>query len=310
MTRVLLLGGSGTIGRATAAELLRAAHEVRAVLRSGTVPGCEVIHADAMRDALPLAGIDAVICCLASRTGAPDDARAVDRDATIAAIDAAERAGVAQFVLLSAICVEPPVLAFHHAKLAAEARLRASSMNWSVVRPTAFFKSLSGQVARVAEGKPFLVFGDGNLTACKPISDRDCAAFLVDCLSDPDKRNRVLPVGGPGPAITPMDQAAMLGRLLGREVAVRRVPVALLDGVASGLSLMGRVSPRLAAKAELARIGRFYATRSMLVHDGDRPAPELTPEYGDDRLEDHYAALLKGEVSDGLGAHRVFGRGT
>jgi divinyl chlorophyllide a 8-vinyl-reductase len=75
------------------------------------------------------------------------------------------------------------------------------------VRPTAFFKSLSGQVARVQQGKPFLVFGDGTLTACKPISDDDLGDYLAGCLTRPDSRhNRVLPIGGPGPAITPRQQ--------------------------------------------------------------------------------------------------------
>lgn len=32
---------------------------------------------------------------------------------------------------------------------------------YSIVRPTSFFKSLSGQVDRLRRGKPFLVFGDG-----------------------------------------------------------------------------------------------------------------------------------------------------
>jgi divinyl chlorophyllide a 8-vinyl-reductase len=61
------------------------------------------------------------------------------------------------------------------------------------VRPTAFFKSLSGQIARVRAGKPFLLFGDGTLTACKPISDDDLGRFIAACLTDPEKANRVLP---------------------------------------------------------------------------------------------------------------------
>ena len=56
-------------------------------------------------------------------------------------------------------------------------RSRTSSwrlaLTYSIVRPTALFKSLSGQVDRVKRGRPFLVFGDGALTACKPISDDD-----------------------------------------------------------------------------------------------------------------------------------------
>ncbi len=80
---------------------------------------------------------------------------------------------MSHFVLLSAICAQKPVLAFQKAKLAFEAHLLEQGLTYSIVRPTAFFKSLSGQVARVKQGGPFLVFGDGRLTACKPISDAD-----------------------------------------------------------------------------------------------------------------------------------------
>ena len=78
-------------------------------------------------------------------------------------LNAAKESGVTQFVLLSAICVQKPLLAFQHAKLAFEASLKSSGLIWSIVRPTAFFKSLSGQVKRVQRGKSFLLFGDGTL---------------------------------------------------------------------------------------------------------------------------------------------------
>jgi divinyl chlorophyllide a 8-vinyl-reductase len=56
----------------------------------------------------------------------------------------------------------------------------------------------------------------------------------------------------------------------------------------------------------LAGIGRYYATESMLVWDGARYDADGTPEFGTDRLEDHYAAMLRGEVADDRGAHAVF----
>jgi divinyl chlorophyllide a 8-vinyl-reductase len=44
----------------------------------------------------------------------------------------------------------------------------------------------------------------------------------------------------------------------------------------------------------------------MLLWDGGRYDAEATPEFGTDRLEDHYAAMLRGEVADDRGAHAVF----
>lgn len=310
--QVLLLGASGTIGRATARALILAGHSVTALLRHGAAApeGCTVIRGTvtdpaALGQAMQTRP-DAVVSCIASRSGSPADALAVDRDANSAALRAALAVGVTRFVLLSAICVQKPLLPFQRAKLEFEAELQAAPLRWTIIRPTAFFKSLSGQVARVADGQAFLVFGDGRLTACKPISDADLGRFIAQSLTDPAAENRILPIGGPGPAITPLDQAAMLERLTGAPVRIKRVPVALMDTIIAVLSTLGRLSPRLANKAEFARIGRYYATESMLVWTGSRYDAEATPEFGSDRLEDHYAAILRGEVTDDRGAHAVF----
>jgi divinyl chlorophyllide a 8-vinyl-reductase len=249
-----------------------------------------------------------VISCLASRTGAPHDAWSIDHAANLRALEAAKAAGVGHFVLLSAICVQKPLLAFQMAKLAFERALMGSGLDYSIVRPTAFFKSLSGQVERVRRGKPFLVFGDGRQTACKPISDADLAAYLADCIDNPERRNRILPIGGPGPAITPLQQAERLFALLGRPLKVKRVPVALMDVIIAALSSLGRFNGRLADKAELARIGRYYATESMLVWDAARRRydAEATPETGSETLFDFYARLVRGEATVDLGEHAVF----
>ena len=211
-------------------------------------------------------------------------------------------------MLLSAICVQKPLLAFQHAKLAFEKSLIESGLSYSIVRPTAFFKSLSGQIDRVKRGKPFLIFGDGTLTACKPISDGDLGRYIADCLDDESRRNRVLPIGGPGEAITSRQQGERLFALLGQPPRFKQVPVKLLDVIIAVLSAGGRLVPALADKAELARIGRYYATESMLVLD---PATGLydaqaTPSTGTETLFDFYAGLVSGAIAPERGDHAVF----
>jgi divinyl chlorophyllide a 8-vinyl-reductase len=326
--RVFVLGATGTIGRATVQALLQRGHEVVCLVRPRAgVGGALAVHdtarllagatvrvgdvldpASLARDGLRGERFDAFVSCLASRTGAPKDAWAIDHQAQLHALRAAHDAGVSHFVLLSAICVQKPLLAFQQAKLAFERALVDSGLTYSIVRPTAFFKSLCGQVERVKRGQPFLVFGDGTLTACKPISDRDLAAYLADCLDDASRRNRVLPIGGPGDAITPRQQGERLFALLGRPARLRQVPVALLDAVIALLGTAGRVLPALAAKAELARIGRYYATESMLVldpHTGRYDAT-ATPSTGTDTLFEAYSALLSGAAAPERGDHAVF----
>jgi len=312
--RILLLGATGTIGQAALRALVRRGHDVVCLVRRGGVQGAEARHCD-LTDPLSVRqhGIrgdrfDAVVSCLASRSGVPRDAWAVDHRAHLHVLQAAEAAGAGHMLLVSAICVQKPKLAFQHAKLAFETALQQSGMTWTIVRPTAFFKSLSGQVDRLRQGKAFLMFGDGALTACKPISDGDLAAYLADCLEDRHAHNRILPIGGPGPAITPHQQGQALFRLLGMAPRYRRVPVALLDAIIGTLGAVGRVRPSLADKAELARIGRYYATESMLVWnpaDG-RYEADATPETGSETLFDFYARLIRGEVTAERGEHAVF----
>lgn len=260
------------------------------------------------RDGLRGERFDALVSCLASRTGAPRDAWAIDYQAHVHALAAARQAGITQFVLLSAICVQKPLLAFQQAKLAFERELMGSGLTYSIVRPTAFFKSLSGQVDRVKRGKPFLVFGDGTLTACKPISDTDLGHYLAECLGDESRQDRILPIGGPGKAITPRQQGEHLFRLLGREPRFKQIPVRLLDTIVWGLSALGRIAPSCAEKAELARIGRYYATESMLVLDPatGRYDADATPSTGTETLFDYYARLIAGATSVERGDHAVF----
>jgi divinyl chlorophyllide a 8-vinyl-reductase len=319
--RVLVLGASGTIGRATVRALAQRGHEVVAFMRpradasSSPVPAGVVRRLGEATDPASLAQdgfrgerFDAVVSCLASRTGVPRDAWSVDHLAHRHALAAAKAAGVAQFVLLSALCVQKPRLSFQLAKRAFEGELMASGIAWSIVRPTAFFKSLCGQVERVRAGRPFLLFGDGRLTACKPIADEDLAEYLADCLDDPAKVNRLLPIGGPGPAITPLQQGQRLFELLGRAPRFRHVPVMMLDAIAATLGVVGRVWPAAADKAELARIGRYYATESMLVWDeaAGRYDADATPETGTRTLFELYARLAAGEAAPDRGEHAVF----
>ena len=326
--RVFVLGATGTIGRATVQALVAGGHEVVCFVRPRAGVGGSLAPDDSARlltgaslrfgevtDPTSLARdgfrgerFDALVSCLASRTGSPKDAWAIDHAAHVAALEAARAVGVSHMVLLSAICVQRPRLAFQRAKLAFERTLMESGITHSIVRPTAFFKSLSGQVERVQRGKPFLVFGDGTLTACKPIDADDLGRYLAGCLEDASRHDRILPIGGPGEAITPKQQGEALFALLGREPRFRHVPVALLDVIVAGLGALGRLSPRMAEKAELARIGRYYATESMLVLDpvSGRYDAAATPSFGTETLFDFYARLIKGEASVELGDHAVF----
>ncbi len=326
--RIFVLGATGTIGLATVRSLMQQGHEVVCFIRSNAgargalraEESIKLFEGASVRfgqvgDPLSLRNqgfkgekFDVLVSCLASRTGTPKDAWAINYQAHVYALEAAKSAGVSHFVLLSAICVQKPLLAFQQAKLAFEKQLIESGVTYSIVRPAAFFKSLSGQIGRLKKGKPFLLFGDGTLTSCKPISDGDLGDFIVDCIRDQNRHNRILPIGGLGAAITPKEQGEKLFALLGQNVRFKHIPVALMDVIINVLSFLGRFIPALADKAELARIGRYYATESMLVWDAEAGIYDAaaTPSTGTQTLFDFYADLVQGAEAPERGDHAVF----
>jgi divinyl chlorophyllide a 8-vinyl-reductase len=288
--RVALAGASGTIGAAVLRRLTAEGHVVT------PVPRAALADREALAALLKGAQVEVAISCIASRSGSPTDAQAVDYQANSDFLKAAQAAGAGHFILLSAICVQKPLLAFQHAKLAFEAELAASGIGHTVIRPTAFFKSLSRQVKRVKAGKPFLIFGDGNLTRCKPISDDDLARFITSAIDNPAMRDKTLPIGGPGPAISLKEQGEILFRAAGKAPRFKSVSPKIFTFAERLLALGAPFSGWFAEKAEYARIARYYATESMLVLDpatGTYSA-ELTPEFGSETLESHYRRLLEG----------------
>jgi len=320
MRSVLLAGASGYIGHAVAAELRRRGHRVVSLVRPESAAASALNELTEVREARvtdpasvarAVAGdrFDTVVSCLASRTGVGVDAWNVDHGANANLLAVAGGAGTAHFVLLSAICVQNPQLEFQRAKLAFEADLTASGLDHSIVRPTAFFKSLAGQIPRLKAGRPFVLFGDGPGPACRPISERDLACFVADCVAQPTEHAGVLPIGGPGPAVTPVARGTMLFDMLGLRPRFRRLPLVMFDAISGTLDMLSRAWPAAAAKAELARIGRYYATEPMLLRNPDtgRYDAAATPAYGIDTLETFYArAIERGLAGQELGDQALF----
>ncbi|OVA15058.1 hypothetical protein BVC80_949g75 [Macleaya cordata] len=332
---VLVVGSTGYIGKFVVKELVNRGFNVISVAREKSgirgktskeetleqLKGANICFSDvtnlgSLQDSLQNYGssIDVVVSCLASRSGGIKDSWKIDYEATKNSLVAGRKFGASHFVLLSAICVQKPLLEFQRAKLKFEAELMKEAENdsgfsYSIVRPTAFFKSLGGQVELVKEGKPYVMFGDGKLCACKPISEQDLASFIADCVLSEDKINKVLPIGGPGKALTPLEQGEMLYRLVGREPKFLKVPIEIMDFAIGVLDFLVKIFPAMEDTAEFGKIGRYYAAESMLVLDPETGeySAEKTPSYGKDTLEQFFERVLReGMAGQELGEQTIF----
>jgi divinyl chlorophyllide a 8-vinyl-reductase len=229
--------------------------------------------------------IDGVISCLASRSGIKREAYAIDYQATLNCLEAGIACDAGHFVLLSAICVRKPLLQFQHAKLKFEAALQAqNAITFTIVRPTAFFKSVSGQLERLQEGKPFLMFKDS--TRNNPIAETDLARFLVDSVNEPSRRNQIINLGGPDKPMTKIEQGEMLFRAIGKEPSYSRLPLWIFDVSINFLQLLADVfqSEPLENAAELGRIGRYYAAEDMVENEN---------RYGTVSLQEYFNRIAE-----------------
>ncbi|KAF7837872.1 divinyl chlorophyllide a 8-vinyl-reductase, chloroplastic [Senna tora] len=332
---VLIVGSTGYIGKFVVKELISRGFNVIAIAREKSgirgkndkeetlnqLKGANVCFSDvtnlgSLEKSLSDLGvsIDVVVSCLASRSGGIKDSWKIDYEATKNSLLAGRKFGASHFVLLSAICVQKPLLEFQRAKLKFEAELMKEGegndgFTYSIVRPTAFFKSLGGQVELVKDGKPYVMFGDGKLCACKPISEPDLASFIVDCVLSEDKINKVLPIGGPGKALTPLEQGEMLFELLGKEPKFLKVPIGIMDFAIGVLDFLVKIFPSMEDAAEFGKIGRYYAAESMLVLDPETGeySAEKTPGYGKDTLEEFFERVLReGMAGQELGEQTIF----
>lgn len=155
MTRIAVVGGHGQIARLLHPMLLGAGHEPVALVRSA-VHAAELeaggvttrhldIEASAVADlAAALEGCEAVVFAAG---GGPDGnierKRSVDLGGSLMSIEAAGEVGIRRFVQVSAIGVDEPLAddaspvwaAYVEAKRDADAALRDSGLDWTILRP-------------------------------------------------------------------------------------------------------------------------------------------------------------------------------
>jgi divinyl chlorophyllide a 8-vinyl-reductase len=219
---VVVAGATGYIGRAVVQESVRRGYKTVALVRDrskleteegdayrdcfqgASVVDCNVQDPKSLQSTLDALSpqVDTIISCLASPSGIKRDVYDIDYQATANCLKAGQHVSARHFVLLSAFCCRNPLLQLQQAKLKFEAELQSQSdLTYSIVRPTAYFKSISAQFESIRGGAPHVLFGD-EVTRCNPIAESELAEFMMDCLIHEEKKNKILDVGGPDDPLT------------------------------------------------------------------------------------------------------------
>lgn len=195
--RVLVLGGSGLVGRHVCEQLVRAGHRVTVPTRRAsraacvqTLPGLTVLEADVHDDAALahlMAGHDAVVNLIAVLHGnaARFERVHVQLPERIAA--AMQSTGVQRLVHVSALGADPqgPSM-YQRSKARGEAVLQSSRLDLTLLRPSVIFGAedkFLNLFAGLQQVLPFMPLA-GSGTKFQPVWVNDVAAAIVRCLQD------------------------------------------------------------------------------------------------------------------------------
>lgn len=222
MKNIVVTGANGTIGRRVVEDLAKRGKRVVAMVRdtekaraleaagAGIAVGSFEDPASLERT---FAEADTVVLITAANAKAAEQ--------TIAAIDAAKRAGVRKIVRISALKADPngPTDNTRQHGLT-EAALRDSGLTYVILRPHLFMQNLFGSLpTALGQGKIFWATGDGKMGM---VDTRDVADAAVVAATTDTFDGGTFELTGPA-SIDYHAVAAAVSRALGREVAY--VPV-------------------------------------------------------------------------------------
>jgi uncharacterized protein YbjT (DUF2867 family) len=220
MSTILVTGASGFVGSHVVPTLIAAGHRVVALARTqasgdqvvGRLPSAQreavevrlgdVTHPETLGAAL--AGVDAVVHLVAIPRDFSGGAelRLVNTEGTRAVIVAMQAAGVRRLVHMGAMGVEDvPDLHYASSKAKAEALVRASGLDWTILKPSLQFGEGDGFfniVAGLVRISPGLVPVPGNgRSRFQPIHVGDVATVALRALADPATIGQAYELGGP-----------------------------------------------------------------------------------------------------------------
>jgi uncharacterized protein YbjT (DUF2867 family) len=198
MSRIVIVGGHGKVALHLARILSESGDEVTSVIRNpdhaddisatGAHPlVADIEHLDTTAIADVVAGHDAVVFSAGAGGGDPARTYAVDRDAAIRVIDAAGQAGVKRFVMVSyfgagpdhGVAPDNSFFPYAEAKAAADAHLRDTDLNWTILGPGRL--TLDPPTGRIAVGE-----GKGE------VSRADVASVTAAVLGDDSTVRRTI----------------------------------------------------------------------------------------------------------------------
>lgn len=254
---LLIVGGTGTLGRQIVRKALEDGFQVRCIVRNKRAAnflrewGAELVYGDlTIPETLPLSfqGVTAIID--ASTTRAEDDAKMVDVDwyGKLMLIEMAKRINIKRFIFFSIVNADQyPSITLMQQKTNIEDVLKNSGVPYTIFQCAGFYQALISQYAiPILEGKS--VWKTSETISTSYIDTQDAAKFCIKSLSLRETENTSFFLGG-AKAWTSDAIISLCEKLSGQKAQIKMIPITLLNllrQLTSFFEWTSKISERLA----------------------------------------------------------------
>ena len=265
---LLVIGGTGTLGRQIVLQALTKGYQVRCLVRNFRKAsflkewGAELVYGDLTRpETIPpcLNGITAIVDASTSRANELESLKKVDWEGKLCLIEAAKIANIQRFIFFSAQNVEQfDNIPLMKVKNGIEIKLKESSIPFTIFRLSGFYQGLIEQYAiPILENLPIWVTNEN--TYISYMDTQDIAKFCLRSLQIPQTKNQTFLLSGSKGWVS-SEIIKLCEQLAGQKAKVQRVPLFILKLVSQffGFFEWGQnISDRLAFAEILTKENNF-----------------------------------------------------
>lgn len=299
---LLVIGGTGTLGRQIVLQALTKGYQVRCLVRNFRRAnflkewGAELVYGDlSIPETIPpcLQGITAVIDASTSRPSDIDALKTVDWNGKIALLEASKAANIKRFIFCSTQNLEQfSNIPLMEIKQGIELKLKESNIPYTIFRLTGFYQGLIEQYAiPILENLPIWVTNEN--TSVSYMDTQDIAKFCLRSLQLPQTINKTYFLSGPKGWVS-LDIIRLCEQLAGQNAKVNQIPIFILKIVSRffGFFEWGQnISDRLAF-AEILNVENNFSKSPFDLYKTFKIDSSEVVQL-DDYLLEYFIRLLK-----------------
>ena len=208
---ILVAGGTGFIGSNIVKELVKRNHKVKALVHTGAnlsrLKNLNLEYANG--DITDINSLDKPftdVKIVYNVVGIIQETKRANFDSihvlgTKNLVEMSNKVGVEYFVHISSLGTRPNAVSrYHQSKWKAEQSVVSSGIPYTIFRPSVVFgpdDEFINMLARMIQYMPITPLIDSGGAKMQPVYVGDLAKCVVDCLNNPQAKNKIFEIGGP-----------------------------------------------------------------------------------------------------------------